>query len=426
MKEKTQQIRRTTQIFAALILGCRCGVLMHYVVPSGYVKDTVFVNGIFYVVGNGFIRLMKMLVVPLVFCSLVCGSMAMGDTKSLGKIGVKALLFYLVTTALAISVALAVGHLINPGIGLDISGVEAVETSTAEAVSTADTILNIIPENPIAALANGEMLQVIVFALFVGILIAKLGERVDTVANFFSQFNDVMMEMTSTVMLAAPIGVFCLIAKTFSGIGFSAFLPLAKYMIGVLLALAIQCFGVYQILMKVLTGLNPIKFLKKFAPVMSFAFSTATSNATIPLSIETLAEKIGVSRKVSSFTIPLGATINMDGTAIMQGVAVVFAAQAYGIVLKPADYATVILTATLASVGTAGVPSVGLVTLSMVFASVGLPVEAIGLIMGIDRILDMSRTAVNITGDAVCTTIIAHQNKLLDRDIFNADLKKQN
>lgn len=255
MKEKKKKISLTTQIFAALILGCLCGVLMHYVVPSGYVKDTVFVNGIFYVVGNGFIRLMKMLVVPLVFCSLVCGSMAMGDTKSLGKIGVKALLFYLVTTALAISVALAVGHLINPGIGLDISGMEAVETSTAEAVSTADTILNIIPENPIAALANGEMLQVIVFALFVGILIAKLGERVDTVANFFSQFNDVMMEMTSTVMLAAPIGVFCLIAKTFSGIGFSAFLPLAKYMIGVLLALAIQCFGVYQILMKVLTGL---------------------------------------------------------------------------------------------------------------------------------------------------------------------------
>ena len=209
MKEKKKKISLTTQIFAALILGCLCGVLMHYVVPSGYVKDTVFVNGIFYVVGNGFIRLMKMLVVPLVFCSLVCGSMAMGDTKSLGKIGVKALLFYLVTTALAISVALAVGHLINPGIGLDISGVEAVETSTAEAVSTADTILNIIPENPIAALANGEMLQVIVFALFVGILIAKLGERVDTVANFFSQFNDVMMEMTSTVMsCSADFGAF--------------------------------------------------------------------------------------------------------------------------------------------------------------------------------------------------------------------------
>lgn len=219
MKEKKKKISLTTQIFAALILGCLCGVLMHYVVPSGYVKDTVFVNGIFYVIGNGFIRLMKMLVVPLVFCSLVCGSMAMGDTKSLGKIGVKALLFYLVTTALAISVALTVGHLINPGIGLDISGMEAVETSTAEAVSTADTILNIIPENPIGALANGEMLQVIVFALFVGILIAKLGERVDTVANFFSQFNDVMMEMTSRSCLQLRSAYSALLQRHFPELG---------------------------------------------------------------------------------------------------------------------------------------------------------------------------------------------------------------
>ena len=418
MKEKKKKISLTTQIFAALILGCLCGVLMHYVVPSGYVKDTVFVNGIFYVVGNGFIRLMKMLVVPLVFCSLVCGSMAMGDTKSLGKIGVKALLFYLVTTALAISVALAVGHLINPGIGLDISGVEAVETSTAEAVSTADTILNIIPENPIAALANGEMLQVIVFALFVGILIAKLGERVDTVANFFSQFNDVMMQMTVMVMKLAPYGVFCLTARTFSGIGFDAFLPLFKYMAGVMIALAIQGLVVYMAILKGFTGLSPVKFLKKFLPVMGFAFSTATSNATIPMSIDTLHRKMGVPRRISSFTIPLGATINMDGTAIMQGVAVVFASQAFGIRLSVADYLTVILTATLASVGTAGVPGVGLITLSMVFASVGLPVEAIALIMGIDRILDMSRTAVNITGDAVCTTVVAFQDGGVDRAVF--------
>lgn len=421
MKEKKKKISLTTQIFAALILGCLCGVLMHYVVPSGYVKDTVFVNGIFYVVGNGFIRLMKMLVVPLVFCSLVCGSMAMGDTKSLGKIGVKALLFYLVTTALAISVALAVGHLINPGIGLDISGVEAVETSTAEAVSTADTILNIIPENPIAALANGEMLQVIVFALFVGILIAKLGERVDTVANFFSQFNDVMMEMTSTVMLAAPIGVFCLIAKTFADIGFDAFLPMLKYMGAVVLALAVQCLVVYQVLLFLFTRLNPLRFLKKFFPVMMFAFTTATSNATIPLSIDTLDNKVGVSKKISSFTIPLGATINMDGTSIMQGVAVIFIAQVYGMDLTPAQLLTVIATAMIASIGTAGIPSVGLIMLAMVLTSVGLPTEGIALIMGIDRILDMLRTAVNITGDAVCTTIVSHQNKELDRNIFNRD-----
>ena len=216
----------------------------------------------------------------------------------------------------------------------------------------------------------------------------------------------------------APIGVFCLISRTFAGIGFSAFLPLAKYMIGVLLALCVQCFVVYLGLLKLFTGLSPIKFIKNFFPVMAFAFSTATSNATIPMSIDTLAKKMGVSKRISSFTIPLGATINMDGTAIMQGVAVVFAAQAFGILLTPMDYVTVIGTATLASIGTAGVPSVGLVTLTMVFNSVGLPVEAIGLIMGIDRILDMARTAVNITGDAVCTTIVAHQNNAIDKEVF--------
>ena len=282
-----------------------------------------------------------------------------------------------------------------------------------------DTLLNIIPDNPINSLANGSMLQIIVFALIVGVILAKLGERTETVSNFFSQFNDIMMEMTMMVMNLAPVGVFCLIAKTFAGIGLSAFVPLGKYMLGVLIALAVQCFVVYLGLLKLFTGLNPLKFIKNFFPVMAFAFSTATSNATIPLSIDTLAKKMGVSKRISSFTIPLGATINMDGTAIMQGVAVVFAAQAFGIQLDIVDYITVIGTATLASIGTAGVPSVGLVTLTMVFNSVGLPVEAIGLIMGIDRILDMTRTAVNITGDAVCTTIVAHQNKALNRDVFS-------
>ena len=332
--------------------------------------------------GQGFIRLMKMLVVPLVFCSLVCGSMAIGDTKKLGNVGGKTLAFYLVTTAVAVAVALGIGTLLRPGIGLDMS-------------------------------------KIIVFALIIGVILAKLGERAETVSNFISQFNDIMMEMTMMVMSLAPIGVFSLIARTFATIGFSAFVPLAKYMIAVLIALAIQCFGIYQILLKLFTGLNPVKFIRKFFPVMAFAFSTATSNATIPLSIDTLHKKMGVSKKISSFTIPLGATINMDGTSIMQGVAVMFAAQAFGIQLTPMDYITVIGTATLASIGTAGIPSVGLVTLTMVFNSVGLPVEAIGIIMGIDRILDMARTAVNITGDAVCTTIVACQNGAVDKEVFN-------
>ena len=270
-------------------------------------------------------------------------------------------------------------------------------------------------------MASGDMLPIIVFALFVGIMLAKLGSKVSTVANFFSEFNDVMMEMTMAIMKIAPIGVFCLIARTFANLGFSAFKPMIKYMGSVTFALIIQCFVVYQVLLFIFTRLNPMKFVKKFAPVMGFAFSTATSNATIPMSIDTLHKKMGVSKQISSFTIPLGATVNMDGTSIMQGVAVVFIAQAYGINLTPANLATVVVTATLASIGTAGVPSVGLVTLSMVLASVGLPIEGIALIMGIDRILDMMRTAVNITGDAVCTTIIAHQEKVLDREVFNKE-----
>ena len=420
--KKTKKIGLTTRIFIALILGALVGVIMHYFVPSGYIKDTVLVNGVFYVVGNGFLRLMQMLVVPLVFCSLVCGSAAIGDTKTLGKVGVKTLAFYLLTTALAVTVALSLANVINPGIGLNMEDMMAADNAAVTTeVSFADTLLNIIPKNPIQGLAEGNMLQIILFALIIGIILAKLGEKTAVVANFFSQFNEVMMEMTMMVMSLAPFGVFCLIAKTFSGIGFDAFIPLLKYMCGVLLALAVQCFVVYMVMLRIFTGLSPIRFIKKFFPVMAFAFSTATSNATIPLSIDTLAEKMGVSRRISSFTIPLGATINMDGTAIMQGVAVVFASQAFGIPLGIREYIMVIATATLASIGTAGVPSVGLITLSMVFNSVGLPIEGITLIMGIDRILDMARTAVNITGDAVCTTVVASQNKELDRDVFMND-----
>lgn len=421
MAKEKKKIALSTKIFIALISGALLGVLIHYFMPNGYFRDTVLVGGIFYVVGQGFIRLMQMLVVPLVFCSLVCGSMSIGDTKTLGKVGIKTVIFYLFTTAMAICIALGVASLINPGIGISLESVKAADVTVAEPTSFADTLLNIIPKNPIGSMANGDMLPIIVFALFVGILLAKMGSKASTVSNFFSQFNDLMMEMTMAVMTIAPIGVFCLIAKTFSEIGFSAFLPMLKYMGAVILALAIQCFGSYQALLFVFTRLNPIRFIRKFVPVMMFAFTTATSNATIPMSIDTLNKKMGVSKKISSFTIPLGATVNMDGTSIMQGVAVIFIAQAYGIALTPSDMLTVIATATIASIGTAGVPSVGLVTLSMVLTSVGLPTEGIALIMGIDRILDMMRTAVNITGDAICTTIVAHQNKMLDRSVFAKD-----
>ena len=418
-KREKKKLGLTTKIFIALLAGAVLGALLHrFGADVPFVQDTL-VGGVFYVVGQGFIRLMQMLVVPLVFCSLICGAAAIGDTKTLGKVGVKTIIFYLFTTMLAIAVALGVASLINPGVGLDMSQVQITEPTITESTPLTETLLNIIPKNPIGSLASGDMLPIILFALIIGIILAKLQDKVQLITNFFQQGNDIMMEMTMMVMRLAPIGVFCLIAKTFAELGLDAMRPMFKYMICVLLALVLQCFGVYQALLAIFTRLNPLKFIRKFLPVMGFAFSTATSNATIPLSIETLEDKMGVSRRISSFTIPLGATINMDGTSIMQGVAVVFVAQAFGIALTPADYLTVILTATLASNGTAGVPSVGLVTLAMVFDSVGLPVAGIGLIMGIDRILDMARTAVNITGDAVCTTIVAHQDGALDRAVFN-------
>ena len=381
--------------------------------------NVIFMDNIFYLGGNLFIKLMKMLVVPLVFCSIVVGVASISDIKTLGSIGGTTILIYLITTAIAVTVALAIGMYIKPGLGLNMASV-AQNTTVTVNQTMADTLLSIVPDNPFNSLANGDMLPVIIFGLLTGIILAKLKDETKLFNDIFTEGNRIMMEMTSIVMKFAPIGVFCLMAKTFGSMGLEGILPLSKYFVCVLIGLAIQAFIVYPSLLVIFTRLNPIRFFRKFMSVMFFAFSSSTSNATIPLNINKL-EDMGVSRDVSSFTIPLGATINMDGTAIMQGVAVMFAAQAYGIDLGTSALLTVIFTAVMASVGTAGVPSVGLVTLTMVFNSVGLPVEAIGIIFGIDHILDMFRTAVNITGDAICTMIVSFKNKALDVDIFNGN-----
>ena len=419
--KKSKHMGLSTKIFIALLAGAVFGLLINFFLPTGVLKDTILIDGVLYIIGNGFIRLMQMLVIPLVICSLICGTMSIGDTKTLGRVGVKTLVFYTATTALAISIALILAILIRPGVGLNMSVIETPDVGVSENISFTDTLLNIIPKNIIASMADGDMLPIIVFSVFVGIMLAKLGEKTATVSKFFAEFNDVMMEMTITVMKAAPIGVFCMIARTIATIGFDAFVPMLKYMGCVIFALAVQCFVVYLLLLFGFTGLNPFTFIKKYFPVMEFAFSTSSSNATIPLSIETLKDRLGISSKISSFTVPLGATINMDGTAIMQGVAVVFIADAYGIELTAGMLATVIATATLASIGTAGVPGVGLITLAMVLTSVGLPTEGIALIMGIDRIIDMLRTAVNVTGDAVCTTIVAKQAGMVDKEVYYAE-----
>jgi Na+/H+-dicarboxylate symporter len=404
-------------ILIGMILGLFFGLFLNFHVHDHFIKNIVFMDNVFYLGGNAFIRLMKMLVVPLVFCSIVVGVASISDIRKIGSIGGMTIIIYLITTALAVTIALSIGILIKPGLGLDMAAAAQTANVTLNQTMT-DTILNIIPENPLNALANGDMLPVIIFGVLIGFILAKLREETQVVNKFFEESNKIMMSMTGIVMKFAPIGVFCLMAKTFGSLGFEGIMPLAKYVGCVLIGLAIQAFVVYPALLVVFTRLNPVKFFRKFMSVMFFAFSSSTSNATIPLNMNKL-EDMGVSRDVSSFTIPLGATINMDGTAIMQGVAVMFAAQAYGIDLGFSALLTVIFTAVMASIGTAGVPSVGLVTLTMVFNSVGLPVQAIGVIFGIDHILDMFRTAVNVTGDAICTVIVSFKNKSFDKDVFN-------
>ncbi len=416
MLDKFKKISLGNWILIGMILGFIVGLILNFWVKDPFIKDIVLIDNVFYIGGTVFIKLMKMLVVPLVFCSIVVGVASISDIRKIGKIGGTTILIYLLTTALAITIALLIAGIIKPGEGLNMAGLAQANLTATQ--SMADTLINIIPDNPINSLAAGDMLPVIIFGVLIGIILAKLREETKTVNKLFEEGNTIMMEMTSIVMKFAPIGVFCLMAKTFAGLGFGGLMPLLKYIGCVLLGLAIQAFIVYPSIMVILTRLNPIKFFKRFISVMFFAFSSSTSNATIPLNMEKLSD-MGVSRDVSSFTIPLGATINMDGTAIMQGCAVMFAAQAYGIDLGTSALITVVFTAVMASVGTAGVPSVGLITLNMVFNSVGLPVDAIGIIMGIDHLLDMFRTAVNVTGDAICTLIVSFRSKALDLDVFN-------
>lgn len=409
----------TSKIFIGMGLGVLLGIIIRSL-PNGVIKDTIFLDGILKVLGTGFINAIKMLVVPLVFASITCGVASLANIKSLGRIGGKTLMFYLFTTAIAISVAIGIGFLVKPGVGLDMSSLIVQEPTIGEGQTIADLIIGMIPTNPIKAMVEGDMLQIIVFSVLFGGTISLLGDKASHVKNFMISLNEVCLKMVNIVMSLAPFGVFALIANTFATTGFEAFGSLVKYMLVVLLALAVHAVVVYSGLLKVFTGLNIMPFIKRFASVAAVTFSTASSGAALPITKKAMDDS-GVSNKVSSFTIPLGATINMDGTAIMQGAATVFIAQIYGIELGIGQILAVIATATLASIGTAAVPGVGLVMLSMVLRTVGLPVEGIGLIMGVDRILDMCRTTINVFGDCICTLIVSKSENEFDEEKYYSD-----
>lgn len=411
------------KILIALISGITFGLLLSCI-DSTLIKQTILIDGILKLLGTGFLNAIKLLVAPLVFVSIVYATSSLKEIKQIGRIGLKTLIFYITTTALAIILSLIMANIINPGKGVHID----IVTTTTDAVTTStstnliDTLLNMIPTNIFVAFSEGNVLGIIFFAILLGISMTLIGEKAKPLVDLFEICNDVLLQVISLIMNFAPFGIFALLASNFATFGFTALIPLLKYVLGTIFTLCLHLGLVYMSMLIFIGKLNPMIFLKKFMPIFSICFSTASSSAGLPLSLKTSEKQFGVSPSVCSFTLPLGATINMDGTAIMQGFAVVFVAQMYGITLGINDYIMVIITAVLASIGTASVPGVGTVMLTMVLASVNLPVDAIALLIGVDHIIDMCRTPLNVAGDHICTLLIAKSENALDEFIYN-DLK---
>ena len=407
----------STKIFIAMVLGAVCGGVLSLIGNPDW-SQIWLVDGLFRVVGQVFIALLKMLVVPLVFVSLICGVSSLSDPKILGRVGGKTIGLYLITTGVAVSMALLAAIVFKPGIGAHPTAATTQEIAAVTPFS--QVLIDMVPNNPVAAMADARMLPIIVFSILLGLAMTLSGERGKRIADWFQDFNQVIMKLVAIVMEVAPYGVFALIAILAATSNAADFMAVGKYIALVFGVLLLQALVVYPSLLTVLGRLNPFTFLYKMRAAMMFAFSTASSNATIPVTLDAVENRVGVSNKIASFTIPLGATINMDGTAIMQGLATGFIAQFYGIELSVAQYLMVVMMVIMASIGTAGIPSVGLVLLAGVLAQVGLPEEGIALILGVDRLLDMTRTVVNITGDAAVTAIVARSEGELDESVFNA------
>ncbi len=404
-----KKMQLTTKIFIGLALGILLGIILqpNPDIASKYVKPF----------GTLFLNLIKLSIVPLVFSSLVVGTCSMDDVRKLGRIGGKTMLYYMMTTAFAVTIGLLLANVTNVGGGFSIP-VDA-KVDIAEAPAIAETLLNIIPSNPLKALVDGNMLQIIAFALIIGASIIGIGEKGKTLYNFFDSFAEVMYKIIGVIMQFAPIGVFALITPVVAVNGPKVLLPLLKLILVVYAGCALHAILTYTSTVSIFAKVNPVRFFKGISPAMVFAFTTASSSGTLPITMKCSEENLGVPKSISSFVLPLGATVNMDGTAIYQGICAFFIAQVYGLELSVGAQLTIILTATLASIGTAGVPGAGMIMLGMVLQSVGLPLEGIALIAGVDRVLDMMRTMINITGDAACAVVVSATEGELDRGIID-------
>jgi Na+/H+-dicarboxylate symporter len=408
----------TIRILIAMGLGLVLGSLVKAAgLDADHWIQSILIGDIIDAGGQIFVRSLRLMVVPLVFVSLICGAASLGASGNMGRVAGKAVGLYLLTTAIAISIALMLALLVEPGVGLSPMELES-SFDAKEPESFKNTLVNIFPTNPVEAMARGNMLQIIVFALLLGVALSHSGEAGSRVTKLFQDLNEILMKLITMLIALAPYGVFCLMTELFATLGLAEIARLVQYFLTVVAALLIHATLVYPALLILLGRVSPLRFFQKMREPMLVAFSTASSSATLPVTLRTVEERIGVKNEVAAFAVPLGATINMDGTAIMQGVATVFIAQLYGIELGLSEYLMVILTATMASIGTAGVPGVGLIMLVMVLEQVGLPLEGIVFILAVDRLLDMLRTAVNVSGDGMVATIVARSEDDLDMEVF--------
>jgi Na+/H+-dicarboxylate symporter len=408
----------TRNILLGMFAGFVVGAFFYY---TNFFSDqaTLFVEKYIFVLGSTiFINLLKMLIVPLIFFSLVSGISSLNNLSSLGKITSKTIALYLATTAIAVSLSLFIGTIFKPGSGYS-SSISVAPESLPQSQGVFETIVNIFPSNILEAMANNEMLAVVFFSILFGLALSKTNHLTDNLSNSFEKLNTVFMQLVITVISFAPIGVFCLIGKFVIVDGLDVFQEAFKYVVLLIAVLIIHAFVTYTVILKLFTTISIKRFFVKMKDVAIFAFSTSSSAATIPVTLKTVQDELGVNKNVASFVVPVGATINMDGTAIMQGMATVFIAQMSGIDLTLIQYAQVVLLAVVASIGAAAVPSAGTITLVLILQQFGLPLEAIGIILAVDRILDMLRTSVNVTGDAAVSCIVAESEGMLDKNIFN-------
>ena len=403
----------TKKIIVSMILGILIGVTFNLTSLTESSSGTYVVN-LLDLVSYLFLSSLKLIIVPLVFFSIVCGIVSLSDDVSISRLGIKTLLLYTITTVIAISLGLLFSSFIN------YEPIEMENLNSAINIENIETDGNIFPNNIFKSLSDGNIIHLLIFAVLMGISAARIKNRIRTFIQYFYDFNDVINELVKLIISFTPIAVFCILAKTFSTQGIETIMSLGGYFFTVVFVLIFHFLFTFSILIKLFTALNPVKFFHNLKDVVVFTFSTSSSSASIPFTLKAAEEKYGIDKSISTFTVPLGATINMDGTAIMQGCATFFLASLYGIDLGVNEIITIVITATIASIGTAGIPSAGIIMLTVIFTQIGIPLEGITLLLGVDRLLDMMRTSVNVSGDLCISCVIASSEKKINEKLFES------